>query len=80
MQEPPDQSGLARPEVDTHSAKLTRARGLRSAVEDFGLPGDLKVGETDSDDRRFDSNRLLALSGARTGESSSFTENVAAFT
>ena len=47
-------SALGRAEVDTDGAKLTRARRLWGAVEDRGLPGDLKIGETGSDDRRFE--------------------------
>jgi hypothetical protein len=43
-----------RPEVDTDSAKRASARRLWGAVEDLGLPGDLKTDETGSDDRRFE--------------------------
>jgi hypothetical protein len=45
---------LVRPEVDTNCAKLARARRLWGAVKDLGLPGNFKIGETGSDDRRFE--------------------------
>ena len=45
---------FARPKINADGAKRTRARRLRSAVEDFGLPGDFKLGETGGDDRRFE--------------------------
>ena len=46
-------SGLLGPKVDPDGPELTRARRLRCSSKDFGLPGDFKIGETGSDDRRF---------------------------
>ena len=45
-------SRLGGPEIDSERAEGTRARRLRSTVEDLGPPGDLKIGETGSDNRR----------------------------
>jgi len=49
---PGSSSRLGCPEIDSDRAKRARAGCLRSAVEDLGLPGDLEIGETGSDDRR----------------------------
>lgn len=45
-------SGPGCPEIDSDGAKRTRARRLRGAVEDLGLPGDFKISKASSDDRR----------------------------
>jgi hypothetical protein len=45
-------SRLGGPEIDSDRAERTRARRLRRTVEDVRLPGDLKIGETSSEDRR----------------------------